>query len=254
MRLRPSQATVPALASRDFNGDGNVSFADFFIFASGFGSTDPNLDLDRDGRVGRADLSLLKESFGETAAQKLLFAQKVEVAEGSHMEVTAEAFSGKHVVVQLRLKGVPQLLGYGLGVRADPPILRYRGRVDSVAYLGGPQTALELDHEMGDLFVFAEHLRGRQRGVEVEEEMGVDLLFEMKGSAPQCGAGTLRGVHQQGCRPCLERRRAGAGQRCCRAASLSFPITRIRSIRRRRFRWQSLPGPLVRPRWSYTIY
>jgi hypothetical protein len=111
-----------------------------------------------------------------------MFTQKVAVAEGSHMQVTAAAFAGQHVLVQLRLKGVPQLLGYGLGVRADPPILRYRGRVDSVAYLGGSQAAVELDHELGDLFVFAEHLRGRQRGVVVEEEMGVDLLFEMKGA------------------------------------------------------------------------
>ena len=182
VRLRPRQATTPALTSRDFNGDGTVSFADFFIFASGFGSTDANLDLDRDGRVGKGDLSLLKGSFGETAAQKLLFAQKVEVAEGSHMDVTAEAFGGRQVVVQLRLKGVPQLLGYGLGLRADPPILRYQGRVDSVAHLGGPQVALELDQILGDLFIFAEHLRGRQRGVEVDEMMGVDLLFEMTGA------------------------------------------------------------------------
>ncbi len=181
LRLRPRQATVPALASRDFNGDGNVSFADFFIFASGFGSADPTLDLDRNGRVGQGDLALLKTSFGERAARKLMFTQKMEVAEDSHMKVAADAM-GRHVVVRLRLTGVPQLLGYGLGVRADPPILAFRSRVDSVAYLGGPQAALQLDHEMGDLFVFAEHVQGRQPGVSIEDELGVDLLFEMKGA------------------------------------------------------------------------
>ena len=47
MQLRPKQAVAP-LTSEDFDGDGAVSFFDFFNPASGFGSGDPILDLDRD--------------------------------------------------------------------------------------------------------------------------------------------------------------------------------------------------------------
>jgi hypothetical protein len=53
----------------DFNGDGEVDFADFFLFADHFGLTedenwDSRYDLDDSGEVGFADFFLFADSFG----------------------------------------------------------------------------------------------------------------------------------------------------------------------------------------------
>ena len=178
VRLRPNQAVVP-LISEDFDGDGAVSFSDFFILASGFGSGDPILDLDRDGRVGMGDLSHLKQKFGTQVASKLLFSQGAEVAAGSVVDVEAEAV-GNQVRLRLRFAGVPKLSGYGLSVYAEPPVLRYVGRVDSASVLALDRS-LSLVHETGDVVSFADHLKGRVSGVDLQEESTIELLFALDG-------------------------------------------------------------------------
>jgi phosphodiesterase/alkaline phosphatase D-like protein len=179
VRLRPNQASVP-LTSEDFDGDGAVSFSDFFILANGFGSGDPILDLDRDGIVGRGDLHHLKQKFGTQVASKLLYSQGAEVAEGSAIDVEAEA-TGDQVRLRLRFAGVSRLSGYGLSVVADSPILRYVGRVDSAFALGNAGNLLSLTHETGNLLHIADHLRGRVAGIEVDEGMDLELLFALDG-------------------------------------------------------------------------
>ncbi len=178
VRLRPNQAVVP-LISEDFDGDGAVSFSDFFILANGFGSGDPILDLDRDGRVGMGDLSHLKQKFGTQVASKLLFSQGAEVAEGSVVDVEAEAVGGQ-VRLRLRFAGVPKLSGYGLSVYAEPPVLRYVGRVDSSSVLSMDRT-LSLVHETGGMLNFADHLKGRVAGVDLENEATLELMFALDG-------------------------------------------------------------------------
>ena len=178
-RLRPNQAVVP-LTSEDFDGDGAVSFSDFFILANGFGSGDPILDLDRDGTVGRGDLNQLKQNFGTQVARKLLFSQGAEVASGSVVDVEADAVDDQ-VRLRLRFVGVPKLSGYGLSVYAEPPVLRYVGRVDSAAVLGRLDRRLPLVHETDDLLYIADHLKGRVSGVELNESLEIELLFALDG-------------------------------------------------------------------------
>jgi len=54
----------------DFDGDGEVDFDDFFIFAAGFGLSaempgfDPGLDLKADGVVDFSDFFIFAENFG----------------------------------------------------------------------------------------------------------------------------------------------------------------------------------------------
>lgn len=180
VRLRPNQASV-ALTFEDFNGDGRVSFGDFFILANGFGSADPILDLDRDGQVGSSDLGILKQKFGETNTSKLANSQGAEVAKGSNLQLRAEAFHDGQVALRLRLHELPKLTGYGFSVRTDPPILQYVGTVDTALALGGRETRLHLVHEEGGVFAFADHVKGRQSAVELGNDVGVDLLFRLQG-------------------------------------------------------------------------
>ena len=179
VRLRPNQASVP-LTSEDFDGDGAVSFSDFFILANGFGSSDPILDLDRDGKVGIGDLSHLKQKFGTQVASKLLFSQGAEVAAGTAVDLDAEATGGE-VRVRMRLGGIPRLSGYGLTVFANPPILRYVGRVDSAAALGKLDRSLSLVLETDELLHIANHLKGRVAGVDLDESLEIELLFALDG-------------------------------------------------------------------------
>ena len=57
--------------SADFDGDGQVVFADFVAFASAFGTRqgqanfDPKFDLDSDGEVGFSDFIIFVDSFGK---------------------------------------------------------------------------------------------------------------------------------------------------------------------------------------------
>ena len=55
---------TPVQASTDFNGDGRTDFADFFLFADAYGSTDPRFDLDGSGTVDFADFFKFIDTFG----------------------------------------------------------------------------------------------------------------------------------------------------------------------------------------------
>ena len=64
--------TATAKATPDFDGDGEVGFGDFFLFAEAFGGSDPRFDLDASGTVDFADFFLFAESFGQPARAKLV--------------------------------------------------------------------------------------------------------------------------------------------------------------------------------------
>jgi len=48
----------------DFDGDGDVGFTDFLLFAQSFGSEDEVFDLDSDGFVGFSDFLAFAGAFG----------------------------------------------------------------------------------------------------------------------------------------------------------------------------------------------
>ncbi len=70
--LEPVIFTATAKASPDFDEDGEVGFADFFLFAEAFGGSDPRFDLDGSGSVDFADFFLFAEHFGQPARAKLV--------------------------------------------------------------------------------------------------------------------------------------------------------------------------------------
>ena len=177
--LRPRNAQ-PALTSEDFDGDGVVGFVDFFLFASGYGSTDAVLDLDRGGAVDGADLRQFARSFGRTVPGKRQRVRRVETIAGSHVELQAEAISADEVIVRLQLEGVEEASGYGFNLRFEPPILRLLGRLDSTA-LGGAGASLRLAHAEEGVLSIGEHLRGRQPAADLGAHREVALRFAFTG-------------------------------------------------------------------------
>ena len=68
-------ATISSERSKllgDFNGDGEVNFSDFFVFADGFGGTRSDLDLTGDGEVNFSDFFVFADVFGTGERAKLL--------------------------------------------------------------------------------------------------------------------------------------------------------------------------------------
>ena len=71
--LGPVTFTATVAAVADFDGDGEVGFSDFFLFADAFGGSEARFDLDGDGSVGFADFFLLANHFADPQARgKLL--------------------------------------------------------------------------------------------------------------------------------------------------------------------------------------
>jgi len=56
----------------DFDANGKIDFSDFFLFADGFGGSDPKYDLNNSGGVDFSDFFLFADYFGEEARRKLI--------------------------------------------------------------------------------------------------------------------------------------------------------------------------------------
>jgi len=63
----PLAGSTTGSPAPDFNRDGKVDFDDFFLFASAFGSSNAQFDLDGDGDVGFTDFFAFAEAFGKPA-------------------------------------------------------------------------------------------------------------------------------------------------------------------------------------------
>ncbi len=70
--LEPVAFTATRVPAPDFDGDGEVGLADFYLFAEHFGSGDPRFDLDASGSVDFADFFLFSEHFGQPARARLV--------------------------------------------------------------------------------------------------------------------------------------------------------------------------------------
>ena len=63
-------AATQAQVKGDFNGDGNVDFADFFELVDAFGSTDSHFDLDGSGTVDFGDFFAFVDAFVNASGQQ----------------------------------------------------------------------------------------------------------------------------------------------------------------------------------------
>jgi phosphodiesterase/alkaline phosphatase D-like protein len=179
--LTPAEVGDRALSS-DFDGDGSVSFVDFFLFADGFGGTSAALDMDGGGRVDFADFFLFADDFGKTTARKAHRLREVAVVETARLELAAEAIDSRNILVQLRMDGMGKMAGYGARLSYDAETLSFVGLADSSGrLLGGPELSLLLTKEQEGTLRLTEHLRGKLEGAELPEGQVVQLLFALEG-------------------------------------------------------------------------
>ena len=71
------EASGEPAVTGDFNGDGLVDFADFFMFADAFGGDDPAYDLDGSGLVDFGDFFLFADAFGGPLGKLLELAEEM---------------------------------------------------------------------------------------------------------------------------------------------------------------------------------
>ena len=111
--LEPVTFTATAEATPDFDGDGEVDFDDFFLFAEAFGGADPRFDLDASGSVDFADFFLFAESFGQPARAKLmaLARERIGLPDGPLLQQNApNPFNSETVITWFLLSPGPARL------------------------------------------------------------------------------------------------------------------------------------------------
>ena len=111
--LEPVTFTASAKATPDFDDDGEVGFADFFLFAEHFGGSDPRFDLDGSGAVDFADFFLFAEHFGQPARAKLvaLARELIGLPEGPGLQQNApNPFNSGTVISWFQLQSGPARL------------------------------------------------------------------------------------------------------------------------------------------------
>ena len=105
--LDPVTFTATAKATPDFDGDGETSFSDFFLFADAFGGSDPRFDLDESGTVDFLDFFLFADYFSEEAQGKLLvFAREmIGLPDGPQLQQNApNPFNSETVISWFQLR------------------------------------------------------------------------------------------------------------------------------------------------------
>ena len=163
----------------DFNGDGSVSFDDFFLFADQFGlgegdtGYDSLYDLDGSLRIDFGDFFTFADVFGTVYAASRSVAQSVPAELGI---LASSRLVGDEVLVELRTREASAWRGLGLLLRYDPEALTWLGE----------------EIRRPDL------LRAAPGGLYVQIAMGDDevALFAHRGRAADfSGAGSVAHLH-----------------------------------------------------------
>ena len=126
-------AVDPSSLPGDFNGDGSVTFDDFFLFVDFFGQKAEGdavaYDLDGGGSVDFNDFFTFVDNFGKTIAGKR-WAAPTET--DTRARFALEAFGGtrqqqRHITVRLWADQVQELKAYGAALNYDPKQVVFEG-------------------------------------------------------------------------------------------------------------------------------
>ena len=111
--LEPVTFTATAMATPDFDGDGEVGLGDFFVFAEAFGGSDSRFDLDSGGSVDFADFFLFAEHFGQPVRAKLVAMahELIGLPDGPQLQPNApNPFNSETVISWFQVQRGPALL------------------------------------------------------------------------------------------------------------------------------------------------
>ena len=126
--------TATAKATADFDGDGEVDFSDFFLFADAFGGSDPRFDLDGSGSVGFSDFFLLVDHFGDDPARRgkllALARELIGLPDGPQLLQNApNPFNSQTVITWFQLRpGPARVEGFSL-TEQRVAVLLHRGQM-----------------------------------------------------------------------------------------------------------------------------
>ncbi|MDA0745643.1 MAG: Ig-like domain-containing protein [bacterium] len=122
----------------DFDGDGEVAFRDFVMFAQKYGSAEgdgrfePQFDLDSDGEVAFRDFVLFAQNYGKSASEFVPPGSKIALGKTAlssaslHLVPAAGQTSGE-VTLLVNLTDAQNISGYDLHVQYDPNTLEWIG-------------------------------------------------------------------------------------------------------------------------------
>ncbi len=204
-RLSTEVLSSGVATNSDFDGDGQIGFGDFFLFADAFGASTPDLryDLDGDSQIGFGDFFLFADAFGgpvgrlvvgetPSAARGRLELEAVSVEEGLRIDLSAR---------DMRLRS------YAAVVEYDPAafVLREVTDVNSALVTDGAPGLLLEERSEGQVLVLASRT-GRLPAVEgvlatlyfeplYEDAVGI---FRVREALVRDGAGALSRVVELG--------------------------------------------------------
>ena len=140
------ETTASTATAADFDGDGVTDFADFFLFADHFGSSDARFDFDSSGAVDFADFFLFADHFDPSARAKLvaLARELIGLPDSSQLQQNApNPFNSETVISYFLLEPGParvevfSLTGQRVAILHQGPQqagyhrLRWNGRDDA---------------------------------------------------------------------------------------------------------------------------
>jgi hypothetical protein len=150
--------------SSDFNGDGEVGFTDFILFARAFGARtgdekyDTRYDLDSSGDIGFSDFIAFAQAFGKPANKVARANKRV----GQNINLNTRLHIQSHttdtpdeIELTLQLTDAGSVQGYGLQVVYDPSTLAFSGATNAHTsqFAPGQNIALLTEQEVGTLNV-----------------------------------------------------------------------------------------------------
>jgi len=181
----------PSEPSPDFDGDGEVGFTDFIMFAGAFGSAtgeadwDVKFDLDQDGSVGFTDFITFAGVFGTTVG-KPAARKPVQYGGGANGEAEAslacQSVGGGEALVLVSVAGAGDVRAYGTRVMYDPAALELEsaeGLAGSV--FGRDGVALQVPSAPGEIFLGDALSAGSLRQGDVDL---LQLHFRVLGEVP----------------------------------------------------------------------
>lgn len=148
--------------SSDFDGDGEIGFTDFIMFAQAFGTQssdgkyDARYDLDGNGDVGFTDFITFAQAFGQPAGKTTRASKVVEQNMNQHAQIHLQALpthTPEEIELVVSLSNMDQVQGYGLQIAYNPATFSFLGASNAhpSQFAEDQNIALISEHQSGTI-------------------------------------------------------------------------------------------------------